>query len=314
MDHLHQSISEDATTLPFGSRSRDTSPPRPSRGYVPQTKSRSNVFLEYRQNQELTRESRDESIYTSSTRDSSLTREDARAQINRKNARTRMDREMIKQLRQDKEDKYYRAVALGLRDPIPGHSEVKLNRMKKKLEKEGGLTRAALVKNRLKERKSQMEDLKESIRQLETHAKSTRELTNARDYRDIRLEQRIHATREEKQRTRKIKFSEEKMTRLEQAHAEANREYVRVRREFSTRSARSNSPSSRSLRTDEDEPWDPLNDMRTLHEDFMDAVNGVVQTISDMGNEFIGPCTGGRDYGEYSRQDSKSTFDSSRDY
>ena len=313
MDHLHQSISEDATTLPFGSLSRDTSPPKPSRGYVPQTKSRSNVFLEYRQNQELTRESRDESIFSSSTRDSSLTREEARAQINRKNARTRMDREMIKQLRQDKEDKYYRSVALGLRDAIPGHSEVKLNLVKKKLEQEGGLTRAAMVKNRMKERKSQMEDLKDSIRQLETQAKSTRELTNVRDYRDIRLEQRMHATREEKQRTRKIRFSEEKMVRLEQAHADANREYVQVSREFSARRPRSSSPSSRSLRTyDDDESWDPLNDIRTLHVDFMDTVNGIVQTISDMGNEFIAPCTGGRD--DYARQDSRSTFDSSRDY
>lgn len=311
MDHLHQSISEDATTLPFGSRSRDTSPPKPSRGYVPQTKSRSNVFLEYRQNQEVARESRDESIYTSSTRDSSLTREEARAQINKKNARTRMDREMIKQLRQDKEDKYYRSVALGLRDPIPGHSEVKLNLMKKKLEKEGGLTRAAMVKNRMKERKSQIEDLKDSIRQLETQAKSTRELTNVRDYRDIRLEQRMHATREQKQRTRKIRFSEEKMARLEQAHADANREYVQVSREYANKQY--NKASARSLQTyDDDESWDPLNDIRTLHEDFMDAVNGVVQTVSDMGNEFIAPCTGGRD--DYVRQDSRSTFDSSRDY
>ena len=233
-----------------------------TRGYVPQTKSRSNVFLEYREHQEQIRaDSRDESIYSEEDPTLSREREEARAHI-QKSSHRYSDLEMMKQLRQEKEDKYYKAVALGLRKPIPGHSDVKLEIMKRRIEKEGGKDRKLLLKNRMKERQQQMDELKKSIRKLETHAKSTRAYKN------------FHGVQQEKSNDLSNTMS-----------------YGQYSETSSLRNTRGKDAY------DPDEPWDPLNDFQVLRDDFADAVNGAAESILDM--PLCGTCRGPRETYSY---------------
>lgn len=230
-----------------------------TRGYVPQTKSRSNVFLEYRQHQEQIRaDGRIESIYSEENpRTLSREREEARAHI-QKSSHRYSDLEMMTQLRQEKEDKYYKAVGLGLRKPIPGHSDVKLEIMKRRIEKEGGKDRKLLLRNRMKERQQQMDELKKSIRKLETHAKSTRDYKN------------YHGVQQERSN--------------DLSH---NMSYRRHSETSSLRNTRGKDAY------DPDEPWDPINDFEVLRDDFADVVNGAAESILDM--PLCGLCKGPRE-------------------